>query len=196
MAVNTKQFLGATLSGCALTGILVGTILLGGVAVAVPTGGVGGFTVLVDQLEGQDMELYPTMANTSSCSEYPSAVTTIESGTMQGLTLYKDVQLPNDEEMRLRIQTDKEVRFTGLSQRFTYLKGDMTFENGQTITQDSSGAIEDRFTLGADTILIEDAKINSQGQFVRSIELEDAEITVEMNPENDVQLGGDVECAA
>jgi len=194
MGVSYKRLTSALLASFVLTSGMIGGILTGGVAVAVPMGGVGGFTVTFDSLEGQDMRMYPTVANNSDCEKYPSLVTTVERGNISGLKMYKDIAIPaTDQEMRVNLESD-DVRFTGLKQRFTYLNGDFTFEKGQTISQQPRGDVEDQFTLSADRILIEDSKINAQSQFLQTVTLNDLEVYVELNPDEDVDLRN-TECA-
>lgn len=194
MGVSWQRFTKAFSASMLLTGMMSVAILQGGVALAVPMGGVGGFTVTFDSLEGQNMQMYPTVANNSECDAYPSLVTTISSGEISGLELYKDIGIPGtSDEMRVVMESD-DVEFTGLRQRFTYLNGNFTFDEGQTISQEPGGDVEDQFTLSADRIRIDGSKINTQSQYLRTVTLADLSVYVELNPEDDVDLRN-TECA-
>lgn len=188
MGVSRRRFASAFLGSLVLTSVMVGAISTGGVAVAVPMGGVGGFTVTFDQLQGTGMELYPTVANTSECEKYPSLVTTVDEGTITNLKLYKDMEVPGTGDTMRVVMASDDVSYTGLKQRFTYLNGDHKFKSGQTITQNPSGDIENQFSLSADRIVIEDAQINAQSQFVRTITLRDLEVYVKLNPKDSADL--------
>jgi hypothetical protein len=193
MSVSKQRFAGALMAGVVLTGALVGAIMLSGVAVAVPTGGIGGFTVTFDELRGDEMHMYPTMENTSGCSEYPSAVTTIEEGEIDGLHMYKDIEAPTGDTIRLALRSEN-VQFTGLTQRFTYMNGDFTL-NQHAIDQGTTGSISERFTFAADSLTIEDGKSMTQSQFLRSISLDDLAIQTSLNPQDNVSLQN-ADCAA
>jgi len=121
-------------------------------------------------------------------------VTTISSGEISGLELYKDIGIPGtSDEMRVVMESD-DVQFTGLRQRFTYLNGNFTFDEGQTISQEPGGDVENQFTLSADSIRIDGSKINTQSQYLRTVTLNDLSVYVELNPEDDVDLRN-TECA-
>lgn len=200
MAINRKRFLAMFLVGNVLFVGLVGSILAAGVAVAVPTAGVGGFTVTFDELQGQGFKQYPTVGNNSQCGAYGSAVAQIDSGTIDNLHLYKDIELPDSmpgggQTIRLSIETDQQVQFQGLTQKFTYLSGDLVFSNGQQIGQNPSGDVENRLSLSAPSVTIKDGAIKAQSQFVNSITLTGASVQMVTNP-NQTQNFPKATCAA
>lgn len=189
MAIDTMKFVRVFMMSLALTGGVVGAIMTGGVAVAVPTAGVGGFVVEFEELQGEDFTQYATLENSSDCAAYPSAVAEIDRGTIEGLHLYKDVPVPSElpgeaETVRMSIRSDN-VEFTGLTQKFTYLNADLTFENGQQITADAGGEQPaEKFSIESPGVRINNAHIEVQSQFMNSITLGNAQVTTTVNPED------------
>ncbi len=188
MSVDRTRFLTVFLVGNLLFFGVVASIVAAGVAVAVPTAGIGGFTVTFDELQGEGFTQYPTVENSSECAAYPSAVAQIESGTIEGLHLYKDIKIPDavpggGQVLRLSIQSDKTVQFSGLTQKFTYLRGDLAFTEGQRISQSTSGDVKNRLSLSSPAITIKDGQIKAQSQFVKSITLTGSSVEMTMNPD-------------
>ncbi len=195
MALDKRRFAGAMLSGTILTGLLVGSIMMAGVAVAVPAGGIGQMTVTFDEMQGDNMQMYPTVANTSSCSQYPSAVATMESGTIEGMKMYKDMEMPTGDTMRVQITSDGTAEFNGLTQRFTYMYGESATIRNQRVEQSSTGDIENRMSLSGESMTINNGKIGAQAMFIRSISIQGMTMEVKLNPDSDVELGN-TECAS
>ncbi|WP_254544571.1 DUF6230 family protein [Halomarina pelagica] len=189
MPIDKRRFAAVFLVGnLLLLGVGAG-VVVGGVAVAVPTAGVGGFTVTFDELSGQGFQQYPTLENNSECSAYPASVAQIEKGTIEGLNLYKDIRTPTGDTVRVLITSDQTVRFNGLTQKFTYLRGDLTFDQGQTIEAGAPSAeVKNQLSLSAPSITIEDGRIKAQSQFVRSITLNGATVKTIVNPEDTSDL--------
>ncbi|WP_435332997.1 DUF6230 family protein [Haloarchaeobius sp. TZWWS8] len=191
MAIDRHRFIAVFLvSNILITGLLAG-VVAGGVAVAVPTAGVGGFTVEFNELQGEGFQQYATVENTSECDAYPSAVAQIDSGTIKGLKLYKDVKIPEGmpgggDTVRMAITSDETVRFSGLTQKFTHLRADLAFDDGQKITTD--GGKDNDFGINADSITISNAEINVQSQFVNSITLEGSTVKTVVNPDDKAEF--------
>ncbi|MCO8246475.1 MULTISPECIES: DUF6230 family protein [unclassified Haladaptatus] len=187
MAINTKKFAIVIGAALVLQAATVGAIATGGTAIAVPTAGVGGFTVTFDQLEGQGFTQYASLENSSECGTYPSAVAKINQGSIKGLKMYKDVEIPKGmpgggTTVRLMISSDKTVKFRGMTQKFTYLQGNLKMENQKTLSDPNS--MKSSFSLSAPTIVIDDGRIKAQSQFLQSITLSGAHVKTVVNPKN------------
>ncbi|WP_458209118.1 DUF6230 family protein [Haladaptatus sp. NG-SE-30] len=198
MAIDTRKFAVTMVAALVLQTGVVGAIMAGGAAVAVPTAGVGGFTVTFDKLEGQGFQQYASMENNSECAAYPSAVAKIDKGTIEGLKLYKDIKVPKEmpgggNTVRVLIAADKPVKFTGMTQKFTYLKGDLKMKNQRTSSD--PGSMKSAISISAPSIVINDGRIKAQTQFLRSITLSGTHVTTKVNPENDTQFP-ESQCAA
>ena len=190
MAIDKRRFAVVFAVGNILLLGVGASIVMGGVAVAVPTAGIGGFTVEFDQLQGEGFQQYATVQNNSDCSAYPAFVAKIDSGTISGLHLYKDIQMPmTDDTMRMSIKSDQTAKFSGLTQKATYLNADLTFSEGQTIQAGApSSDVENQIGLSSPSITIEDATIKSQAQFVNSITLPGTTVSMETNPSNTTEV--------
>lgn len=197
MAIDKRRFAVVFAVGNLLLLGVGASIAMGGVAVAVPTAGVGGFTVEFDELQGQGFQQYASVENNSECAAYPAFVAQIDSGTIKGLHLYKDIQVPmSDDTMRMSIKSDQTAEFSGLTQKATYLNADLTFDEGQTIKAGAPSAdVEDQIGLSAPSVTIEDATIKSQAQFVNSITLPGTTVEMTTNP-NDSASVPKTACAA
>ncbi|WP_254535105.1 DUF6230 family protein [Halomarina litorea] len=189
MPLDKKRFAVVFLAANVLLVGVGASIALGGVAVAVPTAGVGGFTVTFDELQGQGFTQYATIENNSDCAAYPATVAQIESGYIKGLHLYKDVTIPEGmpgggDTIRLSVKSDQKAEFTGLTQKATYIGADLTFKNGQRIEAGApSASVQDALSITSPSVVIADAKIKAQSQFVQSITLPGTEVTTTVNPE-------------
>lgn len=197
MAIDKRRFAVAFTVGNLLLVGVGASIVMGGVAVAVPTAGVGGFTVEFNELQGEGFQQYASVENNSECDAYPAFVAQIDRGTIDGLHLYKDIEVPGTgDTMRMSIKSDQTAEFTGLTQKATYLNGDLTFGEGQTIKSGApSSDVQDQISLSGPSITIEDATIKSQAQFVNSITLPGTEVHTTMNP-NDSASTPKTACAA
>ncbi|MFC5972803.1 DUF6230 family protein [Halomarina salina] len=184
MAIDKRRFAVVFAVGNILLLGVGASIVMGGVAVAVPTAGVGGFTVEFDELQGQGFQQYASVENNSECAAYPSFVAQIDSGTIEGLNLYKDIEVPmTDDTMRMSIKSDQTAEFSGLTQKATYLNADLTFDEGQTIKAGApSSDVQNQIGLSAPAVVIEDATIKSQAQFVNSITLPGTQVHTTINP--------------
>lgn len=198
MAINTRKFAITIVAALVLQAGTVGAVMAGGVAIAVPTAGVGGFTVTFNQLEGQGFTQYASLENSSECGTYPSAVAKIDQGKIEGLRLYKDVEVPEGmpgggNTVRMMITSDKTVKFSGMTQKFTYLQGDLKMKSQKTTSD--PGSMKSSFSLSAPSIVINDGKIKAQSQFLQSITLSGAHVKTVVNPENDTSFPT-AQCAA
>ncbi|ODR82125.1 hypothetical protein BG842_24125 [Haladaptatus sp. W1] len=198
MAINTRKFAIVIVAALVLQAGTVGAVMAGGVAIAVPTAGVGGFTVTFDQLQGQGFTQYASLENSSECGTYPSAVAKIDKGEITGLKMYKDVEVPDGmpgggNTIRLMISSDKAVKFSGMTQKFTYLRGNLKMKSQKTTSE--PGTVKSSFSLSAPTIVIDDGEIRAQSQFLRSITLSGAHVKTVVNPENETSFPTS-QCAA
>ncbi len=198
MVINTRKFAVTIVAALVIQTGVVGAIMAGGAAMAVPTAGVGGFTVTFDKLEGQGFQQYASLENNSECAAYPSAVAKIDKGTIHELKMYKDVTIPKEmpgggDTVRLLIVADKPVKFSGMTQKFTYLMGDLKMTNQKTTSDPES--MQSAMSLSAPTIVINDGKIKAQSQFLRSITLSGTHVKTKVNPEEDTQFPTS-QCAA
>ncbi len=164
---------------CVLTGMITA-----GVGAAVPTAGVGTFAITFDELHGEGFEQRSTMGSTETCGQYSVNVAQIDNGTIEGLHLFKDVEMPvTGETVRVSIQSD-DVEFQGLSQKFTHLEGDLSFDEDQVTEYDTEGS-QDQMRISASSITIEDGTIHTDRQFITKLSLDDLTVDTIRNPDDE-----------
>jgi hypothetical protein len=64
-----------------------------GTAYALPVSGIGGFSIQADQIEGDDMLLYPGVHETNTDTDRPVAVVELRRNVIDGLQLEKTIDL-------------------------------------------------------------------------------------------------------
>lgn len=191
---RTRFLVGFVVSNVVLVAVLAGMVSAGAGA-AIPAAGVGTFSVTFDELQGEEFEQYSSLEHTETCDEHAVNVAQIESGTIEGLHLYQDVEAPvTDDTYRVSIQAD-DVEFDGLSQQFVHLEGDISFSEDQTAEYDTDGD-EDRMRVTAPEVTIQDGQIATDSQFISQLSLDDLEVDVISDPDDDPVESPEVECLA
>ncbi|QLK27435.1 hypothetical protein HYG81_07505 [Natrinema zhouii] len=195
MPIDRKRFIVSFLVtnvvlACVLTGMITA-----GVGAAIPTAGVGTFAVTFDELHGEGFEQESTMGGTETCGQYSVNVAQIDEGTIEGLHLFKDVEMPvTGETVRVSIQSD-DVEFQGLSQKFTHLEGDLSFDEDQVTEYDTEGS-QDQMRMSASSITIEDGTIHTDRQFITKLSLDDLTVDTIRNPDDEGLENRENDCIA
>lgn len=181
--IDRKRFVvGFLVSNVVLAGVLVGMVSAG-VATAVPLSGVGTFAIAFDELEGNGFEQRSTLDSSEGCAEYPASVARIDSGTIQGLHLFKDVEMPaTGNTVRVSIEADS-ADFRQLDQQFTHLEGDIAFDGEQTTEYDSSGEV-DTMRISASSVTIQNGEITTDSQFISQLSLDELDVELIQNPDD------------
>ncbi|MBZ6495434.1 hypothetical protein [Natrinema longum] len=193
MPIDRKRFVVVFLvANVVLIGFLAGVASVGA-GVAVPATGVGGFTVAFDELRGDGFEQYSTMESHEGCERYPVSETRIQSGTIEGLHLFKDLEMPvTDDTFRVSIEAEH-VEFEGLNQRFTHLEGDIRFEEDQVVEYEEG---EERMRISSPDITIEDGTIQTENQYITQLSLEELDVAMVANPEETDTTPPVIDCQA
>lgn len=181
--IDRKRFLvGFLVSNLVLVGVVAG-MASAGVATAVPLGGVGTFAITFDELQGDGFEQHSTIERSDGCERYPVSVARIDEGTIEGLHLFKDVEMPaTGETVRISIEADS-ADFQRLDQQFTHLEGDIAFDGEQVTEYDTSGG-EETMRITASDITIENGEITTDSQFISQLSLADLDVEVIQNPDD------------
>ncbi|WP_226004231.1 hypothetical protein [Natrinema salinisoli] len=191
MPTDRKKFIVAFLGANILLITVVGGFASTGTSVAVPMSDTGGFTVAFDELEGNGFEQYSTMEDNGVCEQYPVSETRIDNGTIEGLHLFKDLEMPvANDTVRVSIRADS-MEFEGLTQRFTYLEGNLSFDGEQVVEYDDD---RDRMRISARNITIEDSAIQTENQYITYLSLDELDVDVETNPDDAGVDAPDIEC--
>jgi hypothetical protein len=190
---DRKQFIVAFLAATVLLISVFGAFASAGATVAVPMSDTGGFTVAFDELKGNGFEQYSTMEGHEACAQYPVTEARIDNGTIEGLHLFKDLEMPvANDTVRVSIRGTN-TEFEGLTQRFTHLEGDIAFDGEQVVEYDND---RDRMRVSARNITIENSTIRTESQYITYLSLNELDVGVETNPDDSGDDGPKIDCLA
>jgi hypothetical protein len=172
-----KRFWQAMLIGFLLICILAGGIFFGGVALAVPVGGIGGFTIEFSRIEATEFQLTPKLGESSEQQSIPQGSARLN-GKIYDLKLYKDLKIPGGKTVRILITAEKPVEVKGLQLDLSKLNADATFTN-LTIKETYSDEWNKKFGLQAPSFVFTNTSITSHYLFTNSITLPGLGLKVE-----------------
>jgi len=170
---------GASLGVVALVGLV---FLSTGTAFALPISGIGGFLIQADQIEGDDLLLYPGLADGSNQENYPHAIVELRNNEIEGLRLTKTFDLSDytdvvDGRARLVIESSGDpVTINRLLLKTPELNADTATFSGLTISENDSDELEESFSIRAPSDPPETRQIDLEGGENPGLMLEDAEI--------------------
>lgn len=161
----------------ALLMVIVSGIFAGGVALAVPIAGIGGFTIEADEILIEDFTLFPKVGQTSEKKGVPQVGITMD-GVLKNMRLYKDLSMPGGGTFRILITADRDVTTTGLLLDFTNFKADTSFKK-LTIKEQASSDYRKKFGMIAPHLRLGNPKINGHYLFADTITLPGMGLKVE-----------------
>ncbi|GGH85084.1 hypothetical protein JOD43_004210 [Pullulanibacillus pueri] len=172
-----KRFFIALISGFLFLGALLTFFGAGGVAYAVPIGGVGNFSVTFDKLVGDGFKLYGGLGESGEAKQTPIFVNELDHATIYGLHIAKDFSLPGMGTLRVNITSDKPVKITGLIQKARTIRADAEF-NKMTMKENYVGDVKDpikkvskEFTQDSQSITLKNGSLDTTYLFQKAIEL-------------------------
>lgn len=178
MKYRGKLFWSCLTISMALLMFVVSAIYAGGVALAVPLAGVGGFTIEADSIAISNFKLLPHMGETSEKKVVPQ-VTTQMNARIKGLKLYKDFNLPGGGKVRAMVTASGEVKSNGMVLDMTRLTGDHSFKK-LTIQEHYSNDFRQKFEMKAPTLILKKPKIRAHYLFNNSISLPGMKLELHM----------------
>ena len=151
---------GASLGVVAIVGML---FLSTGTAFALPISGIGGFTISAEQIEGENLKLYPAGQSDApndaeNADQYPQGVVELTSTTITDLRLTKEFDLGQyylpDEAGNARLvitagDSGTDVTTEALLLKTPKLGAQSATFNGLTINEQNSTNIRETFTITA-----------------------------------------------
>jgi hypothetical protein len=170
---------GASLGVVAIIGLV---FLSTGTAFALPISGIGGFLIQADRIEGDDLLLYPGLADGSERENYPHAIVEIRDQEIEGLRLSKTFDLSDytgvvDGRARLVIESDGDpVTINQLFLKTPELNADEAQFSGLEISENDSGDFEESFSIEAPSDMPETRSLDFEETDDPGIVLDDAEI--------------------
>lgn len=179
-----KKFLAALVGGFLLLGGMAAVFGITGTAFALPLGGMGDFNVEFDKLQGNGFELSPHIGETGKSDATPLVRNEIDSATVNGLHIYKDLKMPNGKWIRVNIKTSKPTKIKGLIQDAHFVDANLKFNEGLAVEEhNTSGmsaakAFKKNWGQKADEVTITDGKIVTDYLFQNMVNLAGAKISI------------------
>jgi len=169
---------GASLGVVALVGVL---FLSTGTAFAMPVAGIGGFEIEADSLQGDDLLLYPGLADGSEQDDYPHSIVELRNNEIEGLRLYKTLDLSDysdslDGRARLVIESGGTVEIERLLLKTPELGADEATFSGLEISESDSDSFEESFSIRAPSDPDDTRQIELDGGENPGLEMTDADI--------------------
>jgi hypothetical protein len=164
---------------CLVFAMVLG-IWTGGVALAVPIGGIGGFTVEADEIQMSNFKLLPKIGETSERAAYPQGSAQLD-GVIKNLNLYKDLNVPGTGKVRVLITASEDVKASGLVLDLSKLTADASFDKLK-IAEKNSSDWQQKFGLSAPKVVLKNPSIQGHYLFANSISLPGLGLKLEMNP--------------
>lgn len=193
-----RRFFVALSAGLFLLGGMVAAFGVTGTAFALPLGGMGDFHVSLDKLEGEGFVLHPQIGETGNQDAAPLVRNKIDSATVHGLHIYKDLKLPAGNWIRINITASQPAKIEGLIQDARFIDANLDFaelgiEQTNTSQMTPEEAFTQNWTQNADTITIEDAEIVTDYLFQNMVSLQGAKIWIDRTdgPDQGARNGGD-----
>lgn len=183
-SIVKKKFVMALFGGFLLFGILLASLGFSGTIFAVPLGGMGDFYVSFDKLEGEGFTLNPQIGETGTQDAAPMVRNEIKSATIDNLHIYKDLQMPTGNWIRVNIKASQPTSIDGLIQDARFIDANLAFDD-MAIKQTNSSqmsmeeAYQRNWTQDAEKVTITDAKIVTDYLFQNMVTLNGAVISID-----------------
>lgn len=169
----------------ALTSINIG-ILTGGVALALPIGGIGGFRIEADEVRLQNFSALPRIGDNSSQEQAPALRNQADSAAIDGLVLSKRIPIPGtDQELQVSNLSDETVRIQGLIQDANALFAESFQADGFEVDEappSQRESFEQSFFQLAPNVTIIGLDSMNNYQFANSITIPGLQIAVDIVP--------------
>jgi len=149
--------------------VVLSGVYAGGVAMAVPIAGVGGFQIEADQIKISNFKLLPTVGESSEKKSIPQVATQMDA-KIKGLKLYKDLDIPGQGKIRVMVTASREVVSNGMVLDMSKLTGDHQFQKLK-IHENHSQDFRQKFDMSAPSLVLKDPKIRGHYLFNNSISL-------------------------
>lgn len=179
-----KKFFAALFAGLLVLAAMGGIFGITGTAFALPLGGMGDFHVQFEKLEGKGFSLMPQIGETGDSNQAPLVRNKIDSATVYGLLIYKDLKLPTGKWIRINIEGTQPTTIKGLIQDARYISANLQFnelavEEHNTAKMSAEEAFKKNWGQSADTVTITDGKIVTDYLFQNMVNLQGAKISIQ-----------------
>lgn len=181
---------GASLGVVAVVGLL---FMSTGTAFALPISGIGGFEIAADEIQGDDLTLYPGAGDASNITQYPQGVVELTETTIQGLELSKTFDLNNyglSGNAKLLITSSGEVTSEELLLKTPKLTADEAVFSGLEIDESSTGGLSEIIELNAPSNPEQGKDISLSGGSNPGLVLTNPEIQATYLATNEITIPG------
>jgi LPXTG-motif cell wall-anchored protein len=192
-----KKVFAALLGGFLFLGGLAAVFGVTGTAFAMPLGGMGDFYVTFDKLDGNGFSLNPHIGETGDSDASPMVRNQIDSATVNGLRIYKDLKLPTGKWIRINIHAAQPTEIKGLIQDARFIDANLQFHSlsvaeHNTSSMTAAEAFKKNWGQKADDVTITDGKIVTDYLFQDMVSLQGAKISIENidHPDNGTATEG------
>lgn len=169
MKYRGKWFWSSMVTALSLLFLLVTGIWSGGVALAVPIGGIGGFVIEADQIRISNFKLLPKVGETSDRAAYPQGSAQLDA-VIKNLKLYKDLKVPGMGQVRVLITASGDVEASGLVLDLSKLEADASF-NRLKVAEKNSRDWQEKLSLSAPSLVLNKPFIQGHYLFANRISL-------------------------
>lgn len=177
-----KKLLAALAGGFLMLGGMAAVFGITGTAFALPLGGMGDFYVKFDKLVSDPgnpgFQLLPHIGETGDSDAAPMVRNKIDSATIEGLRIYKDLKMPGGGWVRVNIKATKPTKVKGLIQDARFIDANLKFSD-LSIKEKNTNDFSKNWTQKAKTVTITDGKIVTDYLFQNMVNLQGAKISVE-----------------
>jgi hypothetical protein len=179
LQIDKKRFfvsLGASFGGL---GVLLTTLFSTGTAFAAfPIAGVGGFVVSAKSIHGEGFQQFATVGATSEKSSYPQAGIKLNTVTIKGLQLTKDLDVSSQfggliSKVRVQISADPDKEVTGgeVEMHVSGITADDAQFNSLDINESYSTDPTHKINLAASALDLTNALMNTHSMHASSMSI-------------------------
>lgn len=178
MKYRGKWFWLSMVTALSLLFLLVMGIWAGGVALAVPIGGIGGFFIEADQIQISNFKLLPKVGETSDRASSPQGSAQLDA-VIKKLKLYKDLNVPGVGKVRVLITASGDVKASGLVLDLSKLEADASF-NQLKVAEKYSRDWQKKFGLSSPNLVLNKPVIQGHYLYANRISLPGMALKFEM----------------
>ncbi|ABG05374.1 hypothetical protein Rxyl_2447 [Rubrobacter xylanophilus DSM 9941] len=190
MHYSRKRFLVAFGGALGALGAILVALYMGGVALAVPLGGIGGFRIQADRVELQGFSLTPRVGDNSEREVSPAVRNQARTATIYGLVVSKRIPIPEavpgagGRTFVVELSGNEQpVEIQGLIQDATYLQAGSFSASGLELDEappSKRESWEQSFYQLAPEVVLTDLDSMNNYQFANSISIPGLRINVRL----------------
>lgn len=174
-----KHFWIALTSALSVFGLLLVMLWSGGVALAMPVAGVGGFVITADEIEMSNYTMLPKVGSTSDRDLMPQATVRLDA-IIKNMKLTKDLKAPIFGTVRILIDTPGTVTAQGMILDLTQITADTAFKD-LTIAEKYSRNPLEKLSLQAPYAKLQNPVIVAHQLFSNRISIPNMHFHLEIN---------------